>query len=122
MSGGTGKANANELLLTCRNGDDALSTTLDMGEPVAVLLIAVLHFLPDTDAAYGVVKTLMDGLAAGSCLAVSHATEDFLPPETVETLQTKKFDVASRNRTQIDGFFHGLDLLPPARRWCRGRW
>ena len=93
--------------------DDELTATLNMGEPVAVLLIAVLHFLPDTETAYGVVKTLMQALPAGSYLAVTHATGDFMPPKTVEAFRTNTFGFTSRNHTQVRGFFDGLDLIPP---------
>jgi hypothetical protein len=93
--------------------DTEVATTLTMSEPVAVLLVAVLHFLPDTEAAYSVVKTLIDALPAGSYLVVSHATDDYLPPETAEAFRTNTFDFTSRNRDQISGFFDGLDVIPP---------
>ena len=93
--------------------DDALTATLNMEEPVAVLLIAVLHFLPDNETAYSVVKTLMEALPAGSYLAISHATDDFMPPETVEAFRAQQFDFTSRTHAQVNGFFNGLDLLPP---------
>ena len=93
--------------------DDELTATLNTGEPVAVLLIAVLHFLPDTETAYGVVKTLMGALPAGSYLAVTHATDDFMPPETAEAFRTNTFGFTSRHHTQVEGFFDGLDLISP---------
>ena len=55
----------------------------------------------------------MEALPAGSYLAISHATDDFLPPETAEAFRTQKFNFTSRTRVQVDGFFDGLDLLPP---------
>jgi len=93
--------------------DDELTATLNLGEPVAVLLIAVLHFLSNTETAYGVVKTLMEALPAGSYLAVTHATNDFMPPETVEAFRTNTFGFTSRNHFQVERFFDGLDLSPP---------
>jgi O-methyltransferase involved in polyketide biosynthesis len=90
-----------------------LTDTLNLNEPVALLLIAVLHFLPDTDRAYSIVRTLMDALAPGSHLAVSHGTADFLSRDAAETFRTKNFDFTLRTRTQIEGFFDGYPLVPP---------
>ena len=93
--------------------DDELASTLNMGEPVALLLIAVLHFLPDTDTAYDIVHTLMDALPAGSYLAISHGTADLVPAATVEAVRATTSDFTTRNHAQIAGFFTGLDLTAP---------
>ena len=53
--------------------------TLDLGRPAAVLLLAVLHFLPDADDPAGILAALAAGLAPGSFVAVSHVTSDFAP-------------------------------------------
>jgi DNA-binding HxlR family transcriptional regulator len=103
-----------------------LAATLDVNKPVALLLIAVLHFVPDTDQALSVVHTLLDGLPEGSYLAATHATYDFMPPETVEALAGDipgKGDFTARTKAQFEGFFRGLDLVPPgvvvATQWRR---
>jgi hypothetical protein len=93
--------------------DDALAATLNLDEPVAVLLIAVLHFLPDTERAYDSVKTLMNALPAGSYLAITHGTADFVPAATVDAVRAATSDFTTRNHTQVAGFFTGLDLIPP---------
>ena len=93
--------------------DDALAATLNMDEPVAVLLIAVLHFLPDTERAYSIVKTLMNGVPAGSYLAISHGTSDFVPAATVDAVRATTSDFTSRNHAQVARFFTGLDLIAP---------
>ena len=93
--------------------DPALATTLDMAEPVAVLLIAVLHFLPDDQIAYTAVKALMDAMPAGSYLAISHATDQLLPAATAEALRGNDSGFASRDHRKVTGFFDGLDLIPP---------
>ena len=89
--------------------------TLELTEPVAVLLVAVLHFLPDHEQAYDVVHTLMDGMPAGSFLVVSHATTDLLPTATARRLDDVpgRGDFTARTRAQIAGFFDGLALLDP---------
>ncbi|WP_233412864.1 SAM-dependent methyltransferase [Nucisporomicrobium flavum] len=93
--------------------DDELVGTLNMDEPVALLLIAVLHLVPDTDHAYAVVQTLMDALPAGSYLAISHGTGDFVAAATVQAVRAITSDFTSRNRAQVARFFTGLDLIPP---------
>jgi hypothetical protein len=95
----------------------AVTDTLDLDQPVALLLIAVLHFLPDTEQAYAAVKTLTEALAAGSYLALSHATDELLPAHTAQQLRTTPLagagDFTSRTRQQISHFLDGLHVLPP---------
>ena len=61
--------------------------TLDLAKPVAVLLISILHFVPDADDPWGIAGRLMGAVPAGSYLAVTHATpESFTDPATKELL------------------------------------
>src|SRR6185437_9869272 len=55
----------------------ALRATLDLDKPVALMLIAILHFLTDEENAQGVVSTLLDALPSGSYLAITNLTTDF---------------------------------------------
>jgi hypothetical protein len=91
--------------------------TVDLDRPVALLLVAVLHFLADTQHAYDVVHTLAAALAPGSYLVVSHATYDVLPPATAEQLATAdvpgRGTFTARTRTEIARFLGGLTVLPP---------
>src|SRR5205814_5551759 len=57
----------------------AAAQTLDLARPVAVLLLAVLHFLPDADDPAGVVAALARRLVPGSFVVISHLTADFAP-------------------------------------------
>lgn len=50
---------------------------LDFDRPIALMLIAVLHFIDEEQDPYGIVKTLLDALAPGSFLIMSHGTGDF---------------------------------------------
>jgi len=50
--------------------------TLDFARPAAVLLLAVLHFIPDSDNPAGIVARLAAGLAPGSFIVISHLTAD----------------------------------------------
>ena len=53
--------------------------TLDFGMPIALMLVAVLHFLPDEDDPRRIVQTLVDALPSGSYLVASHATAEHNP-------------------------------------------
>jgi hypothetical protein len=66
--------------------DPDLAGTFDLDRPVALLLMAVLHFLSDTDQPHTGVRTLLDALPAGSFLVISHASYDLLPADTAEAL------------------------------------
>src|SRR5262245_34280953 len=59
----------------------AAARTLDLTRPVAVLLLAILHFIPDADDPPAIVAALAAGLAPGSYLAISHLTADFAPTQ-----------------------------------------
>jgi S-adenosyl methyltransferase len=59
--------------------DPAVRETLDFSQPIALMLIAVLHFIPDSDDPAGIIRTLLAALPAGSYLAASHVTPEFAP-------------------------------------------
>ena len=54
---------------------------LDFGQPVAIMLIAILHYIPDLDEARDIVARLLAAVPAGSFLVVSHAGSDLFPDE-----------------------------------------
>jgi hypothetical protein len=64
---------------------DAAGAVLDFTRPVALLLLAVLHFLADTDDPAGIVKQLAAGLAPGSLIAISHLTADYAPQAVADS-------------------------------------
>jgi hypothetical protein len=94
-----------------------LLEVLDLGEPVALMLIAVVHFLPEQATAREVVRTLVDALPSGSYLTVSCATTEFLTPELAaswdESLRTGRSDVYPRDRAAFGEFFTGLEIVEP---------
>ena len=55
---------------------------IDFTQPVALLLVAIVHFIKDAENPAGIVATLRDALPEGSYLALSHGTGDFHPPGT----------------------------------------
>ncbi|WP_250035458.1 SAM-dependent methyltransferase [Paractinoplanes maris] len=96
-----------------------LTATLDLSRPVAVMLIAVLHFVHDDDEATAAVATLMRALPPGSFLALTHATADFLPPEIAAALTSGQVKGAGsfegRSRDQLTRLVdaNDLELLEP---------
>lgn len=92
-------------------GDPKLREILDLMQPVALMLVAVLHFVRDDEQAYAVVRELLGQLAPGSYLVASHATGDFLDDTTREKLS--KYDFVLRDRDRFAGFLDGLDLIGP---------
>lgn len=99
--------------------------TLDFDRPVALCLVAVLHFVAD-DEAYPLVRELLDALPPGSRLVLSHLTED-LNPDNVRAVQrtytARGFTFVLRTRADVERFFtdNGLEIaepgVVPAHRW-----
>jgi hypothetical protein len=97
-------------------GSEQLKATLDLSQPVGLLLIAVLHFLPDDADPHGAVTRLVDALPSGSYVAVSHLTGDFNPVawETVAGIYRRSgMLMRVRPRPEIARFFDGLEFVDP---------
>jgi hypothetical protein len=94
-----------------------LHNTIDLAEPVGLMLVAVLHFIRGEGAANPIVKRLLSALAPGSYLVASHITTDFAPPEEAakyHQLQASgRLDVWARCLAEYASFFDGLELVPP---------
>ena len=90
---------------------------LDLDQPVAVVLNAVLHHIPERDDPYAVVARLMDGVASGSYLAMSHLTDDLQSEEMRALSQSvprdARYTFAVRSRADFARFFEGLSLVEP---------
>ena len=85
---------------------------LDFSQPIALLLVAVLHFIEDTQQAYRIVKTLCDALPPGSYLAISHVLKDEKqegPAAQARAMYSRPgFGAVPRTKDEILGFFTGL--------------
>ncbi|WP_377271760.1 SAM-dependent methyltransferase [Peterkaempfera sp. SMS 1(5)a] len=84
---------------------------LDLNRPVALLLVAVMHFIPESAEPYGLVAELRDALAPGSLLVLSHATQDGRPEEAarIERLYSGVgTPFTMRTREQVERFFEGF--------------
>jgi hypothetical protein len=91
--------------------------TLDFTQPVAILLLAVLHFIADSARPAQIVATLASALAPGSYLAISHLTADFAPGQVAAAAQAYNalapVPVVARTHTEVTALFGGLRLLAP---------
>ncbi|RGC69146.1 S-adenosyl methyltransferase [Micromonospora sp. MW-13] len=96
-----------------------LRRTIDLGQPVALMLVAVLHFLPDPDEPYALVRRLLDALPPGSHLAASHATYDHLPAQVAEEARAATRNggeygaIYLRDLADFTRFFDGLEVVEP---------
>ena len=92
-------------------------TRLDFSQPVAVMLIAVLHLIGPKDDPYGIVRGLMAAVPPGSYLMISHVASDIEPEKMAEMAKRLNRLLAQkgtyRNREQVTDFFAGLDLIEP---------
>ncbi len=92
---------------------------IDLNRPVALLLVAILHFVEDEDDAYGAVAELRDALAPGSLLVITHASYEGIPfpPERAEGAVDVYKDIRNplimRSRDDIARFFEGYDMVEP---------
>ena len=101
---------------------------LDFTKPVAVMLISVLHLIPDEDDPHAIVTRLMEAVPSGSWLALSHPARDVHPQQVTEAAsrfnQLAPANATLRTRAEILRFFDGLELLEPGlvqiHRWRPG--
>jgi S-adenosyl methyltransferase len=95
----------------------AASGLLDFGQPIAVMLIGILHLIPDADDPAGIVARLVAALPTGSWLAVAHPASDVARDEVATMTDRYNRGVATaatlRTHAEISAFFSGTDLLPP---------
>jgi SAM-dependent methyltransferase len=97
-------------------GDPAVAGTLDLAEPVGLVLIGVMHHLRDDDDPRRIVATLVDALAPGSYLVLSQTTPDF-DPDTMGALAAASeqggIPNVPRSLADTEPFFAGLELVEP---------
>ena len=106
--------------------DPELRELIDFDQPIALLLMAILHFLPDQENPAGIVAWFRDALPAGSYLAISHGTTDIperpdMSPEEMAEMGTRverlyqltTASLVTRTRAQVERFFDGFELVPP---------
>ncbi|WP_406135130.1 SAM-dependent methyltransferase [Streptomyces sp. NBC_01089] len=96
-----------------------VAAVLDLDRPVALLLVAVLHFIEDADDPYTAVAALRDALAPGSLLILTHAAYEGIPvPQeqaggAVGVYRTIRNPLVMRSRDEVARFFDGYELVEP---------
>jgi DNA-binding HxlR family transcriptional regulator len=91
--------------------------TLNLNQPVAVILSAVLHFISDDDNPWHIVTRLLDGITADTYLAISHGASDLaaaaIAAGTREYNRQSPVAFTARTQAQVVRFFTGTELLVP---------
>ncbi|HEY2551850.1 MAG TPA: SAM-dependent methyltransferase [Streptosporangiaceae bacterium] len=97
--------------------DPALGAVIDFGEPAGLLITGVLHFIADSSDPWELMARYTAALAPDSYLALSHATNDNVPPASVQAGRDEYASASEqmhfRPRDQVARFFDGLELVPP---------
>ncbi|RAJ68707.1 S-adenosyl methyltransferase [Streptomyces sp. Amel2xB2] len=90
---------------------------VDFGQPVALMLVAVVHFIQDDEDPGRIVSALTDRLPEGSCLILSHITADFDGGEALkqvsEVYKNSTAQLVMRGHDELMPFFKGFELLEP---------
>ncbi len=94
-----------------------LRAHIDLRQPVAILAVAVLHFIPDEQRPYRAVSILKAALVPGSYLVLSHGTGDNLGPDALEKVQQVYAGATApavpRSQAGVARFFDGLQMVAP---------
>jgi S-adenosyl methyltransferase len=98
-------------------GSETVRALLDLDQPVAVIVIATLQHIPDSDDPIGLVASYREALASGSFLAISHLGPDEQLAHGFELFDTmllgKRPEVSQRQHDDVLALFEGLELVPP---------
>jgi SAM-dependent methyltransferase len=97
-------------------GHPAAARLIDFAQPVAILFVAVLHFVGDADDPHAVVGEYLAAVAPGSFLVISHVTGDPGPKTAADVAgvyAATTNPATPRSRDRIAAFFEGLDLIEP---------
>ena len=90
---------------------------LDFSEPVAVMLVGVLHCVPDSDDPAGIVNRLLAVVPPGSYLVIAHPASDIhagqIGTAANRLNQVMAEPVTLRTHAEVARFFDGLDLVEP---------
>jgi hypothetical protein len=105
---------------------DEAAQVLDFTQPIGVVLMAVLQFVPDADDPYAIVRRVMAAVPAGSYLVISHPASDIqaaaMAGMATRLNQFMAQRVKPRSRAEVTAFFDGLELVPPGvircPEWC----
>ncbi|MDF5756583.1 SAM-dependent methyltransferase [Spongiactinospora sp. TRM90649] len=86
---------------------------IDFTRPVGLMYLYLLHYIADADDPYGSVRRVLDELASGSYLVISHVTQEGTDPHLHATFQKVFSGVIFRTKAEILRFFDGWDIITP---------
>jgi hypothetical protein len=94
------------------------AAVLDLGQPVAVMALMVLQYIPDADDPRQIMQTIMEAMPSGSYLVVSDTTRDINTQQVAESTARLNQRMGGtrqirRSREEIAAFFDGLDFIDP---------
>jgi len=93
------------------------AATLDFSQPIALVMLGIMGNVADLDEAYGIVRTLVDALPAGSYLVFKDGTYAAMGEERAQTVhalnETEKYPYRMRTPEEIARFLDGLELVEP---------
>lgn len=95
----------------------AVTRMLDLNQPIGLLMVAVLHFVPDEKDPRGIVARYRDALPPDSLVVLSHLTADQKPNEmaaVVEAMKKSKDPMYFRSYDEFSAMFEGLQLVEPS--------
>jgi hypothetical protein len=93
--------------------------TLDFDRPIAVMLVAILHFFPERDDPAGIVRRFLAAVPSGSYLAVSHLAGDIEPHVQDVGRMVRAFNARTRetfvlrSRPEVAALLDGLEIVGP---------
>jgi hypothetical protein len=99
--------------------DPELRRLIDFGEPVALLLVAVLHFIADADDPAAIIAELLEPFPSGSYVVLSHATPDGTPAinDAAKVYDEATAQAHVRRHDEVLALVRGLDLVEPGMVW-----
>jgi S-adenosyl methyltransferase len=114
-----------------RNTDKILAEAagvLDFDQPVAIMLLGVLHCIPDQDDPAAIARRLLAAVPSGSYLVIAHPASDINTEQMTQSMrqynEQARAPVAARSHAQVSSFFAGADLVEPGvvqlHRWRAG--
>ncbi|MEV0211254.1 SAM-dependent methyltransferase [Streptomyces sp. NPDC050788] len=97
----------------------AAQETLDLTQPVGLMLVAIMQYVPDADDPHSLTRRLVDALAPGSHLVLSHPAADIGAEAVAASMRVYNERAADhagatpRTRDEVQRFFDGTELLDP---------
>jgi SAM-dependent methyltransferase len=96
--------------------DPELNEVIDFAQPIGVLLIGILHFMPDSDNPADLIDALLDAVPEGSYLAISHGTPDYAPAmgDAVQAAyQASSMPCRLRDSAEVMALLERVELVDP---------